>query len=334
MALTRADAKIKYDGIISKYDRLGENLTSALKGFLVNDGLDVLSSTYRVKTFDSFWEKKDRKGVSDPFEEIEDICGVRIIAFYPSDIDKIDAIIRRELDVKKAEDKETQLEPDRFGYRSFHYNVGIKPEWSHAPNYRGLNELSAEIQVRTILMHAWADLSHRLSYKKKEHVPRKFQRQMFRLGALFEIADQHFDELRQQKEEYQTSLLNAAHTDSGQFYTNQEMNVDSLQAFLDLYFPDRERRPDYTAELLEELERNKVSFNDIVIGLDKCRNLLPEAEREDFTDNGTGRWAQAGIVRKILDLTSEVYWSVRQLEVPDWVIEKTARLRRLIDQVK
>jgi hypothetical protein len=183
-------------------------------------------------------------------------------------------------------------------------------------------------------MHAWADLSHRLSYKKKEHVPRKFQRQMFRLGALFEIADQHFDELRQQKEEYQTSLLNAAHTDSGQFYTNQEMNVDSLQAFLDLYFPDRERRPDYTAELLEELERNKVSFNDIVIGLDKCRNLLPEAEREDFTDNGTGRWAQAGIVRKILDLTSEVYWSVRQLEVPDWVIEKTARLRRLIDQVK
>ena len=72
MSLTREDAKSRYDGIISGYGRLGENLTIALKEFLTSAEIDVLGTTYRLKIFDSFWEKWERKAVSDPFEEIED----------------------------------------------------------------------------------------------------------------------------------------------------------------------------------------------------------------------------------------------------------------------
>ena len=63
------------------------------------------------------------------------------------------------------------LEPDRFGYRSRHFIVSVNREWLKAPNYRGLSGLKAEIQVRTILMHAWADVEYKLAYKKRNMFP-------------------------------------------------------------------------------------------------------------------------------------------------------------------
>lgn len=99
-----------------------------------------------------------------------------------------------------SEDKVDNLEPDKFGYRSHHFVVTLRHEWLNVPNYRGLEGIKAEIQVRTILMHAWADISHKLSYKKKEHIPELFQRNLFQLSALFEIADDRFEMLRAERE--------------------------------------------------------------------------------------------------------------------------------------
>jgi len=37
-----------------------------------------------------------------------------------------------------------------------------------APNYRGLSKLNFEIQARTILMHGWAAINHKLLYKHEK----------------------------------------------------------------------------------------------------------------------------------------------------------------------
>ncbi len=71
-------------------------------------------------------KKYNEKKYNLPFEQIEDICGIRIICYYQSDITKICDIINTEFDVIESQDKEDLLESNEFGYRSFHFIVKLK----------------------------------------------------------------------------------------------------------------------------------------------------------------------------------------------------------------
>jgi putative GTP pyrophosphokinase len=168
--MNKETTRNEYLSLLPKYDRLGMNMEQALKSILKEHGIDVLSVAYRIKDFDSFWGKIERKGYEKPFQQIEDICGLRIICPYTSDLDSIAEIIKSEFDVSESVDKADLLEPDKFGYRSHHYIIRLKKSWLEAPNYRGLANLKAEIQARTILMHAWADIQHKLVYKKNDKI--------------------------------------------------------------------------------------------------------------------------------------------------------------------
>jgi ppGpp synthetase/RelA/SpoT-type nucleotidyltranferase len=185
----------EYNKIIPRYEDLGINLEQAFQTLLDNASLGVHLIDSRSKSFESFIYKIKRKGYKDPFQETEDICGVRIICFYQSDMEKISQLIHSEFDVIEYSKKADSFELDKFGYLSDHFILTIKKDWLKAPNYRDLGDLKAEVQVRTILMHAWANLSHELAYKK-ECLPDEDMRILYRLSALFEMADDEFDHLR------------------------------------------------------------------------------------------------------------------------------------------
>lgn len=68
------------------YQRLSFNITESLKFLLKDSGIPYLDVYSRVKEFDSFFDKIDRKQYKKPFDQIEDICGLRIVCYYPSDI--------------------------------------------------------------------------------------------------------------------------------------------------------------------------------------------------------------------------------------------------------
>lgn len=304
--------KREYEKVCPKYEKLARNLKQALETFLKDAGIDVLDVDYRIKDFESFHDKIQRKAYKSPFQEIEDICGLRIICYYPSDLERISDILKKEFDVKDLVDKADILEPDRFGYRSLHFILTVKKGWLEAPDYRGLENLKAEVQVRTILMHAWADIEHKLAYKKKEHVPNQLKRKLYQLSALFEIADEQFDSLRKEKEEYIEHLVSEDAKKSGRFDVNQPMNIDTLQAFLDFYVPDRNKSIEYTRDLLDEIIEYKVSIRELVEAFERVKDILPYAEIETFEKSGR-RWTQVGMVREILDLTNDSYWSERDL---------------------
>jgi putative GTP pyrophosphokinase len=57
-------------------------------------------------------------------------------------------------------------------------------------------DIRAEIQVRTALQHAWSAVHHKLEYKSSTEAPPELRRRLFRLSALFELADEQFSELR------------------------------------------------------------------------------------------------------------------------------------------
>jgi len=285
--MKQSEIKEKHSALSSKYDRLGKNLVEAISSFLIDEGIPFVSVNYRIKTFDSFFEKIDRKNYKIPFEEIEDFCGLRIICYYASDITKIESIIKRELNELNSEDKADSLGLKEFAYRSVHKIAKIKDDWTATPNYRGLNDLKIEIQIRTILMHAWAEIEHKLNYKSDAQVPSTFQRKLFRLSAKFEEADEQFEELRNGINDYRKTIIEKTNIEN-RFDVHQDFNLDSFTAFLNYHFPESqpidESRIDSAFEILE---KHNIGFEDLEMAIKKTKPFVKEISK-DLIDSGYG----------------------------------------------
>ncbi len=310
MEINTDQIREKYAELLPRYQNLAINLNQALELFLHNAGISYLSIDKRVKDLDSFIEKTRRKEYTNPFDQIEDICGIRIICYYTSDLEKINDIIKKELNIIESADKEHLLKPDQFGYRSYHFIVKIKGDWLNAPNYRGLQDLKAEIQVRTVLMHAWAEIQHKLAYKRKNDVPDQFQRQFARIAAKLEETDEQFENLRVDIEEYRKQLITNADKANGVFDLTLPLNLDNLEAFLNYYFPGQKKATrNWTRHLLEELVKRGITIRQLVESYQKIKALLPQIEEEDFEGEKLGKsMYQQGMARLILDLTVDSYF--------------------------
>ncbi|MCB0538469.1 MAG: (p)ppGpp synthetase [Ignavibacteriae bacterium] len=318
----------KFNELRPFYIRLAKNIKEALETFMLEANISYLTVTYRIKDIDSFIEKIERKNYKNPFEDIEDICGLRIICFYQKDVEKICSIINKEFSIKESVDKEDLLNDDQFGYRSYHFIGKIKKNWLEAPNYRGLEELKAEIQVRTILMHAWAEIEHKLAYKQKIHIPSHLKRKLYRISAKLEEADEQFEDIKIESEKYREKMISEARQKGGEFDKEIKLNLDSLQAFLDFKFPGRKSDIESTRDLLNELLENNLGFKEIINGYEKISSFLDDLEKETFKSKTKVKkedgWAQVGIVRNILDLTNEKYYQSRG-NLPDYVKEQKER---------
>jgi len=311
-----------------KYEKLGINLTQALELFIKDEKINYLSISHRVKDESSFLEKINRKKYEDVFEEIEDFCGIRIICFYQSDVDKISKIISKEFTVLENEDKETLLQPDQFGYRSTHFIVKIKENWLQAPNYRGLENLKAEIQVRTILMHAWAEIQHKLAYKSETHIPDQFKRKFNRISAKLEEADEQFEELRNSITNYKVQL-DEIMTELDNI-TPIELNLDSMQTFLDSKFPEKNKSIEDTRDLVDDFIKHDVTINDLIQGYERVKEYLPEIEKEAYENKPkpNNGFAQVGMARTIMDIVSDKFFSRK--DSPEVFQARNEKWRKII----
>lgn len=313
--------RIRYQGLRPSYERMTTCLQEAMKELLLANNIPSVDVVSRVKDIDSAFGKIELKKYLNPFDEVEDWCGLRIICYYPSDIDRVSAVLQEEFAVQEKEDTSLRLKPHEFGYRSTHFILKIKDSWLHAPAYRGLGALKAEVQVRTLLMHAWAEIEHKLAYKSTDQVPPQFKRKLYRLSAKFEEADEQFEDLRIGLNEYRASLRAAP--DLLAFH-HEDLNLDTLQEFLDKVFPNRRRSLDQTADLLQEISTVGLSMADIVDAYERTKPILDELERADYEgDEGLEeQWVQVGAMRVVLDAANESYYKFRVEDVgvhQEWV---------------
>lgn len=302
--ISREEFQQQYNQRHPGYERLATNLQQALKSFLSEQGVPYLDVLFRVKDADSAYEKISRKEYEHPFEDIEDWSGLRIICYYPDDVAEICTILEKEFDVQTQEDTATRLAPHEFGYRSTHLILTVKDAWMSTPNYRGLAGFKAEVQIRTILMHAWAEIEHKLQYKSTEQVPEQFQRKLYRLSAKFEEADEQFDELRKGIAEYRATVREIVADDISAFRT-QELNLDTLEAFLNAALAEREKT--YAGDLLDELIKADVTMADLVTAFAFAKDGLPILE-EAWRSSGNSMFrnkhlTQVGALRAIIDIS-------------------------------
>lgn len=221
-----------YRAQIHTYERFTLKVRDLLDELLTTDGVNA-TYEHRTKDVDHFREKITRLGKSynDPLREVTDLCGVRIIVRRVTDVLKVVEIVKNEFDIDDENSvyKADELDVNQFGYTSVHLVATLNKSRHTLTEWKPFSQIKAEIQVRTILQHAWAVISHAFDYKVGADIPREFRRRLFRLSALFELADEELDNLvdgiEEKIEEYRESLS----TGDRQI----ELNVDSLRTYLE-----------------------------------------------------------------------------------------------------
>lgn len=176
----------------------GEQIRALVHDVLRDEGIAVHSVTHRVKMEESARAKIERRpDAYGAFSDLHDLLGVRVITHLVTEVDAAVAALRHQFDVDpdRSLDKVSDLHDDEFGYRSFHLVVKLKDDRAQLPEWRILAGVYFEIQVRSILRHAWAEIEHDLGYKSSVGVPREIRRRFARMAGLLELADDEFDKL-------------------------------------------------------------------------------------------------------------------------------------------
>ncbi len=202
----------EYDERSSIYSALSKRIRTTLTKLCRKEGIHVHAIAYRVKTRKSLIRKLNRPDASyRTLGELTDIAGIRVITYYASDVERVAQIIQREyaIDEENSIDKRTLLDPDRFGYLSLHYVVSLRESGRRSSRMKSLAGLKAEIQIRSILQHAWAEIEHDLGYKSEIAIPRQARRTFSRLSGLLELADQEFDGVLQSLRDYAGEISTA-----------------------------------------------------------------------------------------------------------------------------
>lgn len=184
----------------------------------------------RTKDFESLSKKIDKKqGKYNSLNEITDLVGIRIITYLESEVDLVSELIKKEFkeDELNSIDKRI-LKTDQFGYKSLHIVCSLNDSRSKLSEYSSYKELKCEIQIRSILQHAWAEIEHDLGYKGKSSIPDEYKRDFNRLAALLETADKGFDRLKKELLEYEKNVPKLIKNQP----ENVELNQASLQSIL------------------------------------------------------------------------------------------------------
>jgi len=165
-------------------------------------GINYLSVTGRAKGVASFAAKAGRvvDGVlafPDPLSQVTDQVGVRVITYVHSDVAAVADLLADQVVVHDDRDmgQETASE-GRFGYASRHLLVAFEGPRGAAA-YEPLRH-RAQVQVRTVLQHAWAEFEHAIRYKGSipaEHAP-DLDRRFTLAAGLLELADREFTMIR------------------------------------------------------------------------------------------------------------------------------------------
>jgi ppGpp synthetase/RelA/SpoT-type nucleotidyltranferase len=234
-----AQAVRDYRRQLALYEGFAEYLRGILQEALRRHHIRAASVDARAKGLNSFAKKAaapssadpGQPKYGDPLKEITDLAGVRVITFFPQVVEDVDRAVKAEFEVVRKENKGDALnQEERFGYSSVHYLVRLGENHTLLPEYSRYSELTGEIQVRTILQHAWAEIEHDIQYKSREAIPASIRRRFMSLAGMLEIADREFQAIQNEDQRLRRA---ARHSIAQGRLADVELGPDALKAYLD-----------------------------------------------------------------------------------------------------
>jgi ppGpp synthetase/RelA/SpoT-type nucleotidyltranferase len=270
----RLRAVEEYRKIRGIYERFSEVVRHVLHASLTAQIVTYHEIEARAKDLDSFSKKVAKPSESDPrnpkypdpLRQITDLAGARIITFFPKTLSAVDECIKAEFQIVEKTDKSEELEEEgKFGYKSILYLVKMKPERLFLPEYISFDGLIAEIQSRTILQHAWAEMEHDIQYKSVDVIPTSIRRRFIALAGMLEIADCEFQTIQDEDERIRTQAR--VNVKAGKL-EEVEITPDALKSYLDERFGADGRMTQFSHDFLARQLRH-IGFTNF-LQIDEC----------------------------------------------------------------
>jgi len=230
--------KQEYEGNKTVYDRLRKEIEFILKERLESQRIPYHLVEGRVKGWESIAKKLRERDNWSTLGDLSDVCGLRVVCLFSSDVDRICKLIESTFRITKTDDKRSTKPEDSFGYLSVHYDA-VLPESYKGERYDSLKGMKFEIQVRTIATHAWCSISHHLDYKHPSTVPSSLRRDFNALSALFHLADSTFERF------YEASIeeKRAVEGKPLEEIEKEEINFHTVYAYVTFKYPERGPTP-------------------------------------------------------------------------------------------
>jgi len=307
----------------SVHEQLLDEGLFTLKKALAGEQIRVHSITSRLKTLGSFINKAKKKQLTDPINDMHDIAGIRIVCLFLSDVERIGDLIRNCFHILSEDNKIEGTNASSFGYMSVHFDVTMKHA-HQGPRYDPIAGIPFEIQVRTIAMDAWANVSHHLDYKSDKDVPSELRKDFYALSGLFYVADKHFELFYDTSRNSQARMAELYAKPNERKKSEQEINFDSLKAYLASKFPAR-KRSDLTgiSELVDELlAAGFRSIGDVDRMLDSSSEAFVRCERDLLLAN---ELTDVGVVRISANIANDEF--LRIYAVKSHWLGETERLK-------
>ena len=191
-----------YDAHVDGLRRVEAALREHLGGAITAAGLDDARLETRTKARDSFLTKatkSDGRGgfkYADPAGQLTDFVGARVLVPLSADVAPVARLVQRLYVVEEMTDQRSDQLLDVPGYQSLHFLLRFRPEDRDALGLADAPDVPVEVQVRSILQHAWASLQHDVMYKAERVPTDTVRRRLIALAGLLELADHEFMAVR------------------------------------------------------------------------------------------------------------------------------------------
>lgn len=202
-----AELRERWDCEKDSYAAWGEYLTEKILEGLSQRNLDIktflkVPSQPRLKDIDRFVIKAIYlKKYDNPWDQTEDKVGTRFVVLLESDTDVVCDVIRSLENISCKQDKSPEeLErssPAAFDYVATHFVCRSDVDLVHNGIYVPAG-IPCEVQVRTILQHAWSEVSHDTIYKPDFRTSVKMQRNIAKSSALVEATNDYFEKVKEE----------------------------------------------------------------------------------------------------------------------------------------
>lgn len=191
----------EYQARLPEYEEAAREAERFVARALQGSSARIQAVSSRAKSPYSLLDKLRRKEYADPATDIKDLIGVRVVTNYPDDAERAAQALRPFFNVDEDEsyDRLSQLEPDAFGYRAIHLVVQL--DEVEAGIHQALGSNWFEIQVRSLLQHAWATIQHEVEYKAGIELPEELIRRLAAVAGGLETLDYSFMGIRSQQDD-------------------------------------------------------------------------------------------------------------------------------------
>ncbi len=211
------------------YKKMRYDVSDIINTLIEMNHIKISNMTLRIKTEEALRNKVISKAKYTHLDEITDILGCRIVTLFETDVDRIYDLISQTFDIVEVVDKRKKHKVNNieFGYTSLHLVVKFSEARCELVEYRKYQHIMFEIQLRTVLQHAWAEVEHGLGYKSFYEPPMEIKRKLNRLAANLEILDEEFEDIR-----YEIALYNQSLNKEDRMLRT-DINKDSLIAYIE-----------------------------------------------------------------------------------------------------